>query len=348
MNTFVLVAIAVGLVIATLIGFRLTGLSPWSWVLAYGLVAIILLYPLIWFGSVPENLEAPLRGMIHFSMGTISIVLGLLILRDLIFLPAGALHPPLRQLAYARGSTLSLIAVSFALLGYGYWNASRGPELKTVNLRLKAISPRLSSFTIVQLSDLHAGAGIDRDYVSAVVDEVLRLDPTIVILTGDIADGKFEKFRSEAEPLRRLSTKPVFYVTGNHEFIKDSQLWIPFFDELGFKVLRNEHVIFPFNGEKILIAGVLDPEARAVEPADGPDVAKAIAGAEPAAFKVLLAPQPKVADEASPFFDLQLSGHTHAGQFFPWNFAIYLFQKYVKGLNQSGSMAVYVNTGTGF
>jgi predicted MPP superfamily phosphohydrolase len=98
----------------------------------------------------------------------------------------------------------------------------------------------------------------------------------------------------------------------------------------------------------ILFAGIIDPEVKEVDARQKPDIQAAIKNAQPADLKILLAHRPDIAKEAASFFDLQLSGHTHAGQFLPWSLLMKLFQPFAIGLNKCGNMWIYTNPGTGF
>jgi predicted MPP superfamily phosphohydrolase len=141
----------------------------------------------------------------------------------------------------------------------------------------------------------------------------------------------------------------VFFVTGNHEYYSGTAQWIPHFRKLNFRVLLNEYAAISIRGARLVVGGVLDPAARAQGPEHAPRPDLAAGRDEGPAFRLLLAHNPKLAPlgEAAGF-DLQLSGHTHAGQFFPWTLAVRLVHgPHVAGLSRSGRMWVYVSAGTG-
>ncbi|MGE8476313.1 MAG: metallophosphoesterase, partial [Paraburkholderia hospita] len=209
----------------------------------------------------------------------------------------------------------------------------------------------LDGFTIVQISDIHVGPTIKRGYVDAIVDAVNRLEPDLIAVTGDVVDGSVEHLADHTRPLSRLSARHGAYlVTGNHEYYSGAHAWIAEFQRLGLHVLLNEHVVVEHDGAQAVIAGVTDFSAGHFDPAHESDPAAALEGAPgDVLIKVLLAHQPRSAEAAADAgFTLQLSGHTHGGQFFPWNFAVRLQQPFVAGLSRLDNLWVYTSRGTGY
>jgi predicted MPP superfamily phosphohydrolase len=159
-----------------------------------------------------------------------------------------------------------------------------------------------------------------------------------------------ERLASDVESLEKLAADGrAFFVLGNHDCYAGAAQWIAHFKAIGMRVLLNAHVIVTKGAARLLVGGVLDPAARFSELGDGPRPDLAIAGNAGADFRLLLAHNPKVAPLAEKAgFDLQLSGHTHAGQFFPWTLAVRLVHApHVAGLSRQGKMWVYVSAGTG-
>ncbi|MBD8080813.1 metallophosphoesterase [Chryseobacterium caseinilyticum] len=312
-------------------------------------IGLILLYPLVWYDVLPEKIDRIVRFIVHIDMGMLSLLITFILIRDLLFLPISYFKPSWSDFAFSNYGTYFLILFSPFLLFIGFLRASKGPELVDIQVPVKALPDELHNFSILQISDLHAGAGIDKQYVDRVVEKALNLNADIVVLTGDIADGSFEKYQHNLQSLSRITERfQVYYVTGNHEYLRDSDLWISYFKSIGIKVLLNENTTVNFKGKSILIAGIIDPAAKELKPSSGPDIQKALAGNYEVDFKILLAHQPNIAKVASTHFDLQLSGHTHAGQFFPWNIFINLSQPFAKGLKKCDRMWVYTNSGTGY
>lgn len=349
MNWFVVIAVSICLILLILLGYRITGIGNYSWIISGVSIAIILLYPLVWYDVLPERLDKIVRYVVHIDMGMISILIVFIIIRDLLFLPVSYIKPSWSYFAFSSSTTYCMIFFSAFLLFIGFLRASKGPGLVDINVPYADLPPELQNFSILQISDLHTGAGIDKQYVDNVIRKALNLNSDIIVLTGDIADGSFQRYHHNLKFLSRLTERfQVFYVTGNHEYLKDSDAWILFFKNMGIKVLMNENTTVIIKDRKILIAGIIDPAAKEVNPKSGPDIGKALQKADKTDFKILLAHQPNIAKEASKHFDLQLSGHTHAGQFFPWNIFINLTQPFAKGLKKCDQMWVYTNSGTGY
>jgi predicted MPP superfamily phosphohydrolase len=209
----------------------------------------------------------------------------------------------------------------------------------------------LHGFTIAQISDIHVGPTIKRNYLDAIVDAVNELDADMIAMTGDLVDGSVAHLAQHTAPLSRLSSRHgAYFVTGNHEYYSGVDAWVVELRRLGLRVLMNEHVLLTHDGAIVLVGGVTDHSAHHYDPAQRSDPAAAMVGApHDAAFKLLLAHQPLSAFAAAPVgFDLQLSGHTHGGQFLPWNLLVRLQQPMTAGLHRFRSLWVYVSRGTGY
>ena len=141
-----------------------------------------------------------------------------------------------------------------------------------------------------------------------------------------------------------------FFVTGNHEYYSGALEWMALLRRLGLKVLNNEHVLIEHEGAQLVMAGVADYSAHHFEPSHRSDPRAALAGAPATAgLRVLLAHQPRSAEAAADAgFDVQLSGHTHGGQFWPWNLFVPLQQPFTAGLHRLRSLWVYTSRGTGY
>ena len=232
----------------------------------------------------------------------------------------------------------------------GFFMARRVATVVEVEVPLADLSPQLEGFTIVQISDIHVGPTIKRNFVEAIVDRVNRLSADMVAITGDVVDGSVRELAHHTEPLGRLESRHGTYiVTGNHEYYSGAHAWIHELRRLGTRVLLNEHVVLNHDGAKVAVAGVTDYSAHHFDPSHQSDPHGAVKGAPTGALKVLLAHQPRSASSAADAgYDLQLSGHTHGGQFWPWNLFVRLQQPFTAGLNRLGRMWVYINRGTGY
>lgn len=280
------------------------------------------------------------------SMGALPILFVITFIRELSLL---AFNPEKRTFAknFLNMGALGLTAVG---TGWGLFEARSLPRVKRVSVPITGLDPALDGLKIAQLTDVHIGPTIRGDHLSGIVDRTMELKPDIVALTGDFVDGTVPQLESQLTPLTRL-TAPYgkYYITGNHEYYWGAQAWVDHFEKkLGCKSLQNEHVTLDVRGKRFLIAGVNDLHAEQFYPEDKCDPKKAIQGApEKLDFKLLLAHQPKVCEMTDgKSFDLQLSGHTHAGQFWPITMIIGLFHKYIKGLYKYESMWLYVSPAT--
>jgi uncharacterized protein len=180
------------------------------------------------------------------------------------------------------------------------------------------------------------------------VNTINGLQPDLVAIVGDLVDGTVDELGEAAAPLRDLvSRHGTFFVTGNHEYFSGAQPWLAELSRLGVDPLRNERLTISRGGASFDLAGVNDVTGRNY--GDGPDLAKALDGRDAATPVVLLAHQPVQAVEAAKLgVDLQLSGHTHGGQMWPFNYVVTLQQPFVSGLATVDGMPVYVSNGAGF
>jgi uncharacterized protein len=197
---------------------------------------------------------------------------------------------------------------------------------------------------------VHVGPTIKRDFVERIVARVNAMKPDLVALTGDLVDGSVAQLSSHTAPLADLRSRHGTYaVTGNHEYYSGAHAWIGELERLGARVLVNENVVLDHDGASLAIAGVTDFSAHHFDASHRSDPQRASMNIPAGAVKVLLAHQPRSAAAAAKAgYDLQLSGHTHGGQFWPWNLFVRLQQPFTAGLHRLGRMWVYINRGTGY
>jgi predicted MPP superfamily phosphohydrolase len=282
------------------------------------------------------------------ALGLFSMLLVLTLARDLGLLAARWLMP---GLGMAAASSAAVVVLALGLTLRGHFNARRTAAVRQVEVGVLGLPAALAGWTFVQISDVHVGPTIKAAFVRDIVDAVNRLDADAVVITGDLVDGPVRLLAADVAPLAQLRARHgTFFVTGNHEYYSGAPEWIAHLRGLGLTVLLNEHVVIEQGGARLVLAGVTDWSAHHFEPAQRSDAARAIAGAPAdAALRVLLAHQPRSAPAAEAAgFDLQLSGHTHGGQFWPWNLAVPLQQPFVSGLKRLGRMSVYTSRGTGY
>jgi len=327
------------------------------WLLGCWLVLSVVLIPL---GMLARTIKRqPLGDRLAWigllAMGFFSSLLVLTFARDLALasmMTVDAIWPGMFALADWRTGTAAavpLLAVLSTLIGL--FNARRRARVVTIEVPIDDLPAALDGFTIVQISDIHVGPTIKRRYVDAIVDAVNRLKPDLIAVTGDVVDGSVPQLTQHTQPLSRLSARHgAFLVTGNHEYYAGADAWIDEFRRLGLNVLLNEHVVVEHDGARAVIAGVTDYSAGHHDPLHRSDPMAAIAGAPgDVLIKVLLAHQPRSAEAAAEAgFTLQLSGHTHGGQFFPWNFFVRFQQPFTAGLARLNGLWVYTSRGTGY
>jgi predicted MPP superfamily phosphohydrolase len=249
-------------------------------------------------------------------------------------------------------------AVGLLVTFLGFWNARRTATVVRVDVPIANLPEALQGFNVAQISDIHVGPTIKRSYLTRIVERVNSLDADMVAITGDLVDGSVRELRDDVAPLKKLtSTHGTFFVTGNHEYYSGALGWIDALRALGVKVLLNEHVVLHHNVDEqdpepamMVVAGVTDFSAHHFDEAHRSSPELAMSGAPvQAVFKLLLAHQPRSAHAAlQAGFDLQLSGHTHGGQFWPWNHFVKLQQPFTADLHKLQSLWVYTSRGTGY
>ena len=289
------------------------------------------------------------------AMGLFSSLFVLTLLRDLVLLLAriaesinqSAVLPELAPLSAA-----AVVLVGLFVTVIGFINARRTAAVVAIDIPITDLPAALHGFTIAQISDIHVGPTIKRAYMRRIVEAVNRLGADMVAVTGDLVDGSVPELGPHVAPLASLSSRHgTFFVTGNHEYYSGAHAWVAELRRLGVQVLLNEHVVLRHDEGRLLVAGVTDYGAHHFDEAQRSDPQRSLHGAPADAtlVKVLLAHQPRSATAASAAgFDLQLSGHTHGGQFLPWNLFVRLQQPFTSGLNRLQKLWVYTSRGTGY
>ncbi|MFF9180563.1 metallophosphoesterase [Streptomyces misionensis] len=252
----------------------------------------------------------------------------------------------------ARIVTWAVLGISAVLLGWGYAEARRVPRVRRLDVQLPRLGAGLDGTRVVLVTDTHYGP-LDRARWSARVCETVNaLEADLVCHTGDIADGTAERRRAQAAPLATVrATRARVYVTGNHEYYSEAQGWVDLMDELGWEPLRNRHLLLERGGDTLVVAGVDDVTAESSGlPGHRAHLAEALNGTDPDLPVLLLAHQPKFVDRAAAAgVDLQLSGHTHGGQIWPFHHLVRIDQPALAGLSRHGDRTLlYTSRGTGF
>jgi uncharacterized protein len=244
-----------------------------------------------------------------------------------------------------------VLAVVAALAAYGLVEARRVPRVREVPVRIERLGSGLDGLRVAVVTDTHFGP-IDRSRWSARVVEVVNgLRPDLVVHAGDLADGSVARREAQVAPLADVRA-PLgrYYITGNHEYYAGATQWVEHMRGLGWQPLVNEHRTLERGADRLVLAGIDDPTGTGQEPGNGPDLPAALSGTDPALPVLLLAHQPRqVVDAVAAGVDLQVSGHTHGGQIWPFHLLVRTEQPALAGLSRHGERTqLYVSRGTGF
>jgi uncharacterized protein len=250
----------------------------------------------------------------------------------------------------ATSLNLGVLTAATGGTALGYYEARRLPDLVRVKVPVEHLPRALEKFRIVQLSDMHVGPTVRKATVQRLVEEVNKLNPDLVVITGDLIEGHVEHIWSDVAPILELKSRyGTYYCTGNHEYYWDGLGWCEKLSSAGIVVLNNEHRLIEHDGARVLVAGCTDIRAHRFVESHRSDPAAALIGAPAHDLSLLLAHQPASIQEAAKAgYDVQLSGHTHGGQFFPGPLFIDLFHPYSVGLHREDRTWIYVSRGTGY
>jgi predicted MPP superfamily phosphohydrolase len=330
-------------------------------------VLILLSALLLPMGFLGRRISKPVLSHLLTWLGLLCMGLGsslfvLALLREIGLLAAYGFNwiwPTVLPLTSFRVDTAMMVPVLGLLVTlWGFSNARRTAVVVKVDVPIANLPVALQGFQIAQISDIHLGPTIKGSYLQRIVDRVNSLDADMVAITGDLVDGTVAELSDDVLPLKALtSTHGTFFVTGNHEYYSGVHGWIDALRALGVRVLMNEHVLIHHNHDKqdpeqalVAVAGVTDFSAHHFDEThrSNPTLAMTDVPSE-TVFRLLLAHQPRSAAAATQAgFDLQLSGHTHGGQFWPWNHFIKFQQPFTAGLHKLQSMWVYTSRGAGY
>jgi predicted MPP superfamily phosphohydrolase len=332
--------------------------SPYRQLATLSLIALGLSMPLAMVlarSGLTRALSWPAFVWMGFMFLLFVALLGTDVVRLVIWLggvgrPGAGPIDPARRLYLARvlGGTAAAVAASFSLIAMR--SALGRIATKELEITLDRLPPPLDGTTLVQLSDIHVGPTIGRAFIEELVRRTNELNPDVVAITGDLVDGSVAELRDSVAPLKDLRARfGVYFVTGNHEYYSGVEEWLQEISRLQIRVLRNERVPIGEGAHGFDLAGIDDFHAHGQAPGHGPDLERALLGRDPARAVVLLAHQPRAIHEAAALgVSLQLSGHTHGGQIWPFNYMVHLQQPYVAGLAREGETQLYVSRGTGY
>jgi predicted MPP superfamily phosphohydrolase len=281
----------------------------------------------------------------YLWLGTVFYLLIGLWTSDVVLLVLGA-----SGVEAARVRAAVVCAAALATAAAGAWSALRTPAVKRVELAIEGWPRALAGYRIVQISDIHVGSLIRRSFVKRLVARCNALQPDVLAITGDLVDGSVRHYGAELAPFAELRARDgVYFVTGNHDHYSGAEPWVQRVQELGIDVLRNRRVALGSDGARIELAGVDDVSSRRLDARGGYDLRAALDGWDRSTPLVLLSHHPSTFDDArARGVHLQLSGHTHGGQLWPFSWMVRLQTRYVAGVYRSGGSQLYVSRGTGF
>jgi hypothetical protein len=347
---FSALALLLSAYLATRVGPAFSPRAQWAVRAFFALLGAGVIATPVLVRKLPGFSASPVVGFLYFYMGWAAILIVGLLLGDLMRIGFRGERRQFLRRAVPRGA----IGLSAALSFEGLHTAWAGPRVEHVTIRKPGLPSGLQGLRIVQISDLHVGNTIRRDYVADVVRKAMALEPDLIALTGDFVDGTPAELAEDIAPLRELrASLGVFYITGNHEYFWDADVWLREFAGMGFIPLHNRHRLLERAGGRLLVAGLPDLSASRFG-GEAPDAEAALRGAPARDFTLFLAHQPnsyRLIERVS--CDLQLSGHTHAGQFYPIRFIAHFVHRYNRGLyrhrvGDEDRHWVYVNRGSGY
>ncbi|HKN52398.1 MAG TPA: metallophosphoesterase [Amycolatopsis sp.] len=300
----------------------------------------------MFLGHGPRQLDAAARvgdvllavEWVLFTWSLLSLVLRLALL--------GVEEPQRSRIVAGAVATIAVV-----LLAYGNRIAMRVPPVKAVDVPIPRLGAGLDGLRVAVITDTHFGPLDRTKWSERVVAAVNALEADVVCHAGDLADGSVAKRRKQVDPLGGVQAGlGRFYITGNHEYFGEAQAWLDHMAGLGWDTLHNRSTLLERDGDRILFAGIDDPTGTTSGiPGHGPDLERALAGAPDGVPVVLLAHQPKQVTQAREAgVALQISGHTHGGQIWPFHLLVRLDQPTLSGLSRHGTTQLYNSRGTGF
>jgi predicted MPP superfamily phosphohydrolase/small basic protein len=276
----------------------------------------------------------------------IPIALCVDIYRSLVYIFGLGLHKNLSALSPSAKFTFFIpLILALTAAGYGYIEAGN-IRLEHIKIITPKIPADMSGFKIVQISDVHIGLIVRDQRLKQIIQEVQRAEPDILVSTGDLVDGQINRLEGLADMLQDIKPEfGKFAVTGNHEYYAGITQSLAFTKKAGFTLLRGQAV----NVEGIInIAGVDDQTGRQFERFKGKAEQEVLAELDPGKFTILLKHRPLINSSSLELFDLQLSGHTHKGQIFPFNLITkFYYPRHAGYVDLPGASRLYISRGSG-
>ena len=350
-----IVAIAGSMVtIKTLVGYN--QFSLWFKLSVAGLVVVGWLAPILTHflrrGSEFLGVTFPyIYNLLYLLFGLAFILLILILVRDFIWVggwklsrlwTASPFLDPYNPRLIARAN-LGVVLLSLAVCTWAVWEAVKIPDVKTVSFSSEKLD---REYRLAMLSDLHINRTSSLSRLNDIVAKVNALKPEAIFLVGDVVDDKTKSLEPQMQVLRKLSAPlGVYIVTGNHELYSGLDLWLRNFRRMGWNVLINQGQ--KLKGTKLYVGGVPDLNT-AMSPFFKLDFARTFKGSRKNDYKILLSHYPNLEKYGPADYDLQLSGHTHGGQIFPFHYLSWKANKYLAGAYRVDNHDLYVSRGTGY
>jgi len=370
MNLFFIFAIIILSIIHSIVGLRIIpflNLNHTLKIISWCCIAVFAALPIIPIVLRSKGLEDEIVDLFswagYISLGFFVLTFLTVITKDIIYLIIGLLSKvtpiighsitpanPERREFIQKMLSIGIVTGTSASTLTGLYNARKGATIMETTVPIKGLGKNLNGLTIAQVSDLHVGPTIKKGYVEQVVDQVNNLNPDIIAITGDLVDGSVKYLAKHVEPLKDLHANiGKYFVTGNHEYYSGVDRWLDKTDQLGMTNLIDSHEIINKGKDAITLGGVTDYRSSTIKPEHKSDAGKAFHGAPKDIPKILLAHQPwSIYGAHDAETDLQLSGHTHGGQFWPFIYAVRMANPYTAGLHNHNGTWIYVNRGTGY
>lgn len=335
---------------------QLEGARRWA-VIAVAVVAFGLLFVPYGLRGNPAGWAKALSLLGYMTLGVFGAAFFLTVAVDLVWLAGRGLDKlvpalpkdPERRRFLKSGLNLGALGTAAGVGLVGFAKARQLAEVQDVQVPIDGLPEELEGFTILQVSDIHVGPTVNGGQLQAIVDALNAQGADLVAITGDLVDGSVADLGPQVAALADIrATHGVVFSTGNHEYYSGAAEWCAHLQSaLGVRVLVDEHVVLEHRGRRLVVGGVADLSAAEHLAEHRSDPHAALEGAPDGVPRVLLAHQPRsIYDAAIAGWDLVLSGHTHAGQFFPFTLLIHLAQPFVAGLHKVERSWLYVNRGT--
>lgn len=240
----------------------------------------------------------------------------------------------------------TMLILAFSYLFKGLSGGLSKPILNSINVNIKGFGK--DDYVIVQLSDVHVGRTIKRDFVDDLVQRVNAENPDIVVITGDLVDADLKNIKEDLLPLKEL-TSATYFILGNHEYFHGADEIIDYVRSLGITVLLNESIQIDTDSFSFNLLGLTDIVGARI--GQHPmNIYGAYKQANAQLPTVVLAHQPKsILQLQGRSCDLMLSGHTHGGQIFPFGLLVMVDQPYLAGLyRHTKDQQIFVSRGAGY